>query len=100
MEHAQTLRDLVPIYPASHGHRDLHAQFLGYLLYSREKHAFLVASKKLDPARKNNWVAYAGAAHRFDNKVMAQTAQKLVKKGARIMELYEKDGRLMVRQAV
>ncbi len=97
MENGQLIRNLVPIYPTN-GHRDTPSQFLGYLLYSKQKHAFLVACKKLNPGRKNNWVTYAGAAHRFDNKVMAQTAQNLVKKASEVIELYEKDGKLVTRQ--
>lgn len=99
MENGQLLRNLVPIYP-HHAHQGNDSQFLGYLLYSQQKQAYLVASKKLDPSQKNNWVAYAGAAHRFDNKVMAQTARNLVKKGSDIMELYEKDGKLVIRKVV
>lgn len=99
MENGQLLRNLVPIYP-HHAHQGNESQFLGYLLYSQQKHAYLVASKKLDPAQKNNWVSYPGVAHRFDNKVMAQTAQKLVKKASEVRELYEKDGKLVIRKAV
>lgn len=99
MENGQLLRNLVPIYPSS-GRDHSHSHFLGYLLYSQQKQAYLVASKKLNPAQSNNWVAYAGAAHRFDNKVMAQTAQSLVKKASHVLELYEKEGRLIIRKTV
>lgn len=99
MENGQLLRSLVPIYPGNDRMPNRH-HFLGYLLYSQQKQAYLVASKKLDPSQKNNWVAYAGAAHRFDNKVMAQTARNLVKKGSDIMELYEKDGKLVIHKVV
>ncbi|MZR62260.1 hypothetical protein [Alcanivorax sp. DP30] len=99
MENGQLLRSLVPIYPTK-GRHEASSQFLGYLLYSQQKQAYLAASKKLDPCRKNNWVTYAGAAHRFDSKVMAQTAQNLVKKASEIQELYEKNGKLMIRKVV
>ncbi|KGD66745.1 hypothetical protein Y5S_00412 [Alcanivorax nanhaiticus] len=99
MENGQLLRNLVPIYPRS-GHHNSHSHFLGYLLYSKQKHAYLVACRKLDPAQKKSWVSYAGAAHRFDSRVMAQTAQHLIKKGSEVMELYEKEGKLVIRRAV
>lgn len=98
MENGQLYRNLVPVYPANNRNH-VASHFLGYLLFSKQKQAYLVACKKLDPAQKNNWVAYAGAAHRFDNKVMAQTARSLVGKGSDIVELYEREGKLVIRKA-